>query len=91
MSYRLPDALMLTNPEVKQVTELRGPAGIVLRSARSEARNGAHNAHGFCYLRPADCKAAIRDRVDNLDFAPTILGLLNVEHERGFMGSSFVA
>ena len=91
MSYRLPDALMLTNPEVLRVTELRGPDGIVLKSARREARNGAHNAHGFCYLRPAKGEAANRNSVDNLDFAPTILDLLDVPHERSFMGSSFVA
>jgi predicted AlkP superfamily phosphohydrolase/phosphomutase len=91
LSHRLPDALMLTNPDVKQVTELRGPADMVLRSSRREARNGIHNGNGFCYFRPAGAQSAKRDAIVNLDFAPSVLDLLGVQHDRDFMGRSFVS
>jgi predicted AlkP superfamily phosphohydrolase/phosphomutase len=90
-SHRLPDALILANPAVTRIAHLRAPDGSVLASRRLEARNGVHVGRGFCYLRPAGEMAATRPTADNLDFAPSILDLLGVPHDRDFAGSSFVA
>jgi predicted AlkP superfamily phosphohydrolase/phosphomutase len=89
-SHRLPDAIMFTNPEVKQASELIGPDGIVLMSSHREARNGNHSDNGFCYFWPAKGKSANRKSVNNLDFAPSLLDLLEVPYDRDFQGKSFV-
>jgi hypothetical protein len=90
--HRLPDALILANPELKSVTKLIGPGGVVITSEREEARNGVHEGRGFCYFRPAGgSKAATRKSIDNLDFAPSVLRLLGVEPQQQYVGQSFIA
>ncbi|MPZ48598.1 MAG: hypothetical protein GEU75_04665 [Dehalococcoidia bacterium] len=91
MSHRLPDAMMVANPEVKGAPQLRAPDGTVITSGRREARNGVHVGRGFCYLRPAGSASATRLTVDNRDFAPSVLELLDVPFDRNFGGRSFVS
>jgi predicted AlkP superfamily phosphohydrolase/phosphomutase len=91
MSHYLPDAMILTNQKIKATHRLTGPDGAVITSNRQEARNGTHNGRGFCYFRPAGSQAATRTEIDVRDFAPSILELLEVSHEREFDGRSFLS
>jgi predicted AlkP superfamily phosphohydrolase/phosphomutase len=91
MSHHLPDAMILTNQKIKATHKLTGPGGVVITSNRQEARNGTHNGRGFCYFRPAGSQAATRTEIDVRDFAPSILELLEVSHDREFDGRSFLS
>lgn len=88
-AHRLPDGILLTNPELKRVDELVGPEGLRLRTAATERRNGIHTSEGFLFARLSDMKVT-RAEVNALDFAPTVLELLGVERP-AFDGRSFVA
>ena len=86
---RLPDAFATLNSRVRGTTLLRNEA-LVLHGSRPEARNGAHTAEGFCYVRPGGPFEPTRDTIDARDFAPTILRLLQVPEPPGLEGESFI-
>jgi predicted AlkP superfamily phosphohydrolase/phosphomutase len=90
-SHRLPDAFLVSNPEIRQATVLRNERGIVLKSSRAEVRDGVHTASGFCYFRPSKDVSVTRRKIDNTDFGPTVLRLLGITPSVEFDGTSFVA
>jgi predicted AlkP superfamily phosphohydrolase/phosphomutase len=90
-SHRLPDALLLSNPEIREATVLKNPAGTVLSSARAEVRDGVHTATGFCFFRPAGNEQLSRTTADNTDFGPSVLQLFGIPPREDFDGTSFIA
>jgi predicted AlkP superfamily phosphohydrolase/phosphomutase len=88
-AHRLPDGILLTNPELKRVEELVGPGGLRLHTAAKERRNGIHTGEGFLFARLRD-RTLSRADVNALDFAPSALELLGIEVP-DFDGKSFVA
>jgi predicted AlkP superfamily phosphohydrolase/phosphomutase len=86
---RLPDAFATLNSRVTATTLLRNET-IELHGSRPEARNGAHTAEGFCYVRPGGPFEPARETIDVRDFAPSILRLLQVPEPSGLEGESFI-
>ncbi len=89
-SHRLPDALLLPNPDVVRTATLRLADGRLLSSTREEARNGVHTGQGFCFVRPAGEARACADTVNVRDFAPTVLGRLGVPVPPRLQGVPFL-
>ncbi len=89
-AHHLPDALLPTNAELPGVESVRDGEGHVLVSHSAEIRNGRHTGRGFCYFRPGRATSVLRDEVDCLDFAPTLLGRFGVEPMAQFEGQSFL-
>lgn len=88
-SHRLPDAILVANPELKRADELYGEGGLRFASAARERRNGIHTGEGFLFARLAG-RTLARDSVDAMDFAPAALNLLGLK-SHGFDGGSFVS
>ena len=90
---RLPDALLLANPEVTGAARILGPGGRELVNHEPETRNGIHNGRGFLLVRPASETTAklSRGEVDNRDFAPSLLSLFGAGREAHHEGTSFFA
>ena len=86
---RLPDAFATLNSRVRGTSLLRNEA-LALHASRPEARNGAHTAEGFCYVRPGGPFEPARETIDARDFAPSILRLLQVPQPPGLEGESFI-
>lgn len=72
-AHRLPDALVMPNPEIPKLKSLRLPDGTEVPNYVAEARNGIHTGDGFCFLRTADGTSPRRDVLQGVDFAPTLL------------------
>jgi predicted AlkP superfamily phosphohydrolase/phosphomutase len=89
-AHRLPDAVLMLNPAVRRTTSVRTP-GVVMRNTMPEARNGVHTSQGFCYIRPGGPCTTLRHVVDNVDFAPTVLGRLGVGAPAQLEGETFLA
>jgi hypothetical protein len=89
-AHRLPDALLVANPDVSRTNSLVSPDGRRLQSVRPEARNGAHTGAGFCFYRPAGSAAPLRQAIDPRDFGPTALSLLDAPLAESLEGSAFV-
>lgn len=89
--HRLPDALLLSNPNVKSARKLVGPHGVELTAQVPDVRNGLHNGRGFLFLRPgAGTTASVaRAEIDNRDFAPSLLDRFGLAG--GGQGTSFFA
>jgi predicted AlkP superfamily phosphohydrolase/phosphomutase len=89
---RLPDALLLANPDVKRAPSLRAPDGAELLPAAAETRNGVHNGTGFCFYRAAANSPAkpLRQAVAPADFAPTILWLMGAPPPEHLEGTAFL-
>jgi predicted AlkP superfamily phosphohydrolase/phosphomutase len=89
-AHRLPDALVPPNPEVPGADEVRLPGGPVLPNPQPEARNGVHTSEGFCLYRTGAPAEALRQSVDSLDFAPTILARLGLHAPADLHGTAFL-
>lgn len=89
--HRLPDALLLANPEVTRATTLRGPDGVELTTTEPEVRNGFHTGRGFVYLRGGAGGTAefAHTEIKNQDFAPSLLSLFGRTPPGHFEGSNF--
>jgi predicted AlkP superfamily phosphohydrolase/phosphomutase len=90
-SHRLPDALLLSNPEIMEAVQLRDQDGHTLTSARAEVRDGVHTAHGFAFFRPAGDVTLARTTADNTDFGPSVLQLFGIPPRDDLDGTSFIA
>ncbi|MBE0611164.1 MAG: alkaline phosphatase family protein [Dehalococcoidia bacterium] len=90
-SHRLPDAMLLSNPEVPGTRGIVDGSGTRLINAREESRNGVHTSLGFCYFRPATGAGATpASAFNNMDFAPGLLSLFSVPAPNELQGSSFL-
>jgi len=89
-AHWLPDALLMTNPGVKGTSALHG-TDITLRSDAKEARNGVHTGRGFCFLQRKAGTSVNRTRMDNQDFAPTVLELLGAPATTTLDGASILS
>jgi hypothetical protein len=88
--HRLPDALLLSNPELVRVEEAFDAAGRRLVNPMQERRNGVHTGRGFCFVRPgAGVGLDGRAEIDARDFAPTAYAVLGVPAPAGFEGRPF--
>ncbi|MGK2964198.1 MAG: alkaline phosphatase family protein [Tepidiformaceae bacterium] len=91
LAHRLPDALLLANLEIARTSELFGPDGVHLKSVQPEARNGVHTGKGFALMRIGGGRKVTRATADGVDFAPTILDLMDAKTQRSFDGNSVVS
>lgn len=89
-TVRLPDGVLIFNPDVVRTRELTRDDGHVIRLTAPESRNGTHTGQGFCFFRPADDARPKRDAIDNLDFAPTLLERLGVTPADRLQGTPFL-
>lgn len=86
----LPDALLIANFDVKATHNLRAPDGLLLRSARPEARSGVHTGKGFAFVRPGVGARVLREAVVPEDFAPTVLGRFGLPRTETMRGERFL-
>ncbi|MGI8926808.1 MAG: alkaline phosphatase family protein [Tepidiformaceae bacterium] len=91
--HRLPDGTLLFNPHVLRTRRLTRDDGFEVVLQNPESRNGVHTGRGFCFYRPAAGAPPqlLREEVDNLDFAPTILERLGVTPTAHYEGTPFLA
>jgi predicted AlkP superfamily phosphohydrolase/phosphomutase len=88
-AHRLPDALLVANPGVRQTRTLTAAAQPTLTSNRAEVRDGVHTSEGFCYLHSPAVPRIASDSVRSVDFAPTVLDLLGIAPLANLEGRSF--
>ena len=91
-SHRLPDALLVSNPNVTATDTIARADGPTLHTDEPEARNGIHNGRGFSYFRPAaGDQIAFRSKsIDIREFAPAIQQIFGLEPSGDLEKASFL-
>lgn len=87
----LPDAMMTYNPEVLRARTFTRDDGFQFELQIPESRNGIHTGRGFAFYRAGSPVELHRTEFENVDFAPTIMQLLDVEPGAHLEGQAFAS